>query len=768
MSFDKAKYTRNAERFLTQGKIRAAISEYKRIVENDPKDFSTLNLLGDLCVKAQDTGEAVKCYTQVAEHYANQGFAQKAIAIYNKISRLMPDSIEVSAKLAQLYQSKGSIAEARSHYSNLADYYQKRGQKTEALEIWKQIAELDPNNTEIYLKIGEMCRQQDQKDEAAEAYTEAGARFAAKKQFEQAMSAYSKSLEIKPSNLVALNGLVNSQIGLGYADDAARTLEEMLEKQPYNREILNLLVNCYLDVNNSSAAERAVIKLVEQEPANYPKFLDVTKSYLKDNDLESAARILSMTSEHLLVGGQAEELGAWVNEILAKNPEQIDALRLLVRYHGWQRDETELKQSLERLAESAQMNEAVEDERYALSQLVLIVPQESSYAQRLQEINEQYGYPDSLPSAEESLLINHDSVIEVPTFEGYAVSEMDSADFASSGNGGAELFLQDYVEFKPDENFGESADAFDYEKLYQNGSSSNGYAYASGESAIPLVVTEFDSIASEAEEDNTETVSFGEQTEVISDTQTASEINIIDEARLKEELETVEYYFSQGYQDLAVRTLESLAAQFGEMPEIEAARKLISGESVVEEQIGDDFESTVSTLNETSSEEEEATAAVESNPAPTNFDELNDFRSELGLEEQTSLPEGDYDTHYQMGVAYQEMGLMEDAIREYQDAIKLVSPRDGTNRFFQCCNLLGHCFMEKSMPNIALMWYRQGLENSNLGETELQGLRYEIANAYEAGGDVSKAVEYFEQIYAVDVEYRDVSQRLNQLQAAAR
>lgn len=706
---------------MTQGKIRPAIGEYKRIVENDPKDFSILNMLGDLCVKAQDTQEAVKCYTQVAEHYAKQGFAQKAIAVYNKIARLTPGSMEVSAKLAELYHAKGSVAEARTHYTALADHYQQKGKKAEALTVWKQIAELDPNNTDIYLKIAENCWQDDQKDEAANAFTEAGNRFAAKKQFESAMSAFSRALEIKPSNLVALNGLVNAQIGSGFADDAAKTLEEMLEKQPYNREILNLLVNCYLDVNNSAEAERAVVKLVEQEAANYPKFLDVTKSYLKNNDLPSAARVLSLTSEHLLLGGQAEELGVWINEILAKNPEQLEALRLLVRYQGWQRDESELIQSLERLAESARLNESIEDERYALSQLILMVPQEAAYPQRMQEINEQYGFADS--AGEEFVpIISREETAEVPTFESYAVTDGDISSEEASG-----MYLEDYAEFKPDEHF-------QYEKAYQNGSS-NGFGYEyNGEGAIPIVaVTDFDAPENDFPVDAVEQISGD------SIVQTEPETKVIDEAKLQEELETVEYYFAQGYKDLAVKTLDSMVETFGNLPEIEAARRQVEGEAEIE---------------------------PTSDDASKNFDILNDFRSELGFAEQEVAEEGDYETHYQLGVAYQEMGLMEDAIREYQDAIKITSPTDGTRRFFHCCNLLGHCFMEKAMPNIALMWYRRGIDTVGLSAEELQGLRYEIANAYAAGGEPDKAVEYFEQIYAVDVEYRDVSERLNQLHAA--
>lgn len=777
---------RNAERFLAQGKIRQAIGEYKRIVENDPKDFSILNMLGDLCVKAQDMQEAVKCYTLVAEHYARQGFAQKAIAVYNKISRIKPDSIEVSAKLAELYHAKGSVAEARTHYTALADHFQKRGNKIEALAVWKQIADLDPNNTEIYLKIAEGCLQDEQKDEAANAFTEAGNRFALKKQYEQAISVFSKALEIKPSNLTALNGLVNAQIGSGFADDAAKTLEEMLEKQPYNREILNLLVNCYLDINNSEEAEKAVVKLVEQEAANYPKFLDVTKSYLKNNDLQSAARVLSVTSEHLLLGGQAEDLGFWVNEILAKNPEQLDALRLLVRFHGWQRDEAELKQSLERLAESARLNEAVEDERYALSQLIMMVPQEAAYPQRLQEINEIYGYAASAGEEFEPVIAPSE-MVEIPTFESFAIAGGDLHDESVS----AGMYLEDYTEFKPDEHF-------QYETTYQNGSGSNGFIYEfNGESAtMPVLVTDFDlpengfafaaaaadaDVEAEADVDDIDSY-YGNVTQIseVSIIQTKEpEAKIVDEARLREELETVEYYSAQGYKDLALKTLDSMVETFGNLPEIEDARRQIENDAPQQQEQQQEQQQQEPEQQEPEQQEPEqqepepeqqfepATATVSTFTASNNFDILDDFRNELALEEQDSAePEGDYDTHYQMGVAYQEMGLMEDAIREYQDAIKIVSSNDGTRRFFHCCNLLGHCFMEKGMPNIALMWYRRGIETNGLSAEELLGLRYEIANAYEVGGEPGKAVEYFEQIYAIDVEYRDVSRRLNQLHAA--
>ncbi len=76
------------------------------------------------------------------------------------------------------------------------------------------------------------------------------------------------------------------------------------------------------------------------------------------------------------------------------------------------------------------------------------------------------------------------------------------------------------------------------------------------------------------------------------------------------------------------------------------------------------------------------------------------------------INENDYDTHYHTATAYREMGLTEDAIREFQNAIGFIDRTDDARRFFQCSTLLGLCFMEKQMPNLAMMWYKRALEET--------------------------------------------------------
>ena len=718
MSFDKIKVMRNAEKCLSQGKIRAAISEYKRVVEHDPKDFGTMNILGDLYLKNSEAQEAVGCFTQVADHYNTQGFSQKAIAVYNKISRLKPDSIEVSAKLAQLYKSKGSFAEARVHFTTLAEQYQRKGQKIEALAIWKQIADLDANDASTYLKIAEVYWQEQQKEEAARSFAEAGKRLSAQGQHESALTAYSRALEISRYDLVILKGYVDAQIKLDCGDDAAKVLIGILEKQPYNRDILLLLIDCYIDSENPAEAEKAIIKLVEQEPTNYPKFLDLVKIYLKNKDLDSAARILSMSSEHLLVGGQSDQFLHFTDEILANNPEHLEALRLSVRYHGWHRDEGELKKSLERLAEAARINESVDDEHYALSQLVMIAPHEARYAQRLQEIKIQYGFDESELQLTE---VQNHRAMEIPSFENLQPQD----DYSANGNG--HIYEAEFAD--SGENF-IAAREEKYFAFTQNDSAQI------SENAADFIV---EGVIDEAYSNPAEDIPAQDPT-----------LKPADEIKIASEIESIDFYIGQGYTELAEKSINALVEQYGNRLEF----------AELQAKMGNNF-----TLPATNVKPQpiEVKIVEESKPQSKTPDVLSEFRNELGLEDFEAEAEGDYETHYDTATAYREMGMLEEAIREFQDAINIAKPNDGTRRFFQCANLLGHCFMEKQMPNLALVWYRRGLETAGLNDDEKQALYYEIANAYEVGEESAKAIEYFEKIYGENIDYRDVSARLKSL-----
>ena len=707
MVFDKTKAMRNAERYLAQGKIQSAIGELKQVVANDPKDFGTLNMLGDLYTKNSEKAQAVKCYTSVAEHYGKQGFAQKAIAVYNKISKLQPGSIELSAKLAELYRFKGSINEARTHYKIVAEHYESHGQKIEALEIRKQIASLDPTDTTIQLSLAAAYLGEGQSEQAAEAFIEAGNRFAKKSNHSDAIGAFEKALDIIPAEQKALSGFTQSHFALGTANVAADRLAQIHAAEPHDREVLLLLIDCHLESGNTAEAEKAVVSLIEREPANYPKLVALARIYLKTGDVESAGRLMAMASEHLLLAGEADEFQSLLNDIIALDPENLEGIRQRARLSSWQRDEAGMHDSLVDLARVAQLKESIEDERYALSQLVMIAPHEVAYAERLGEINQQYGYDES-----------------------YAPDNLFDKQFLKS----PEQSNPELETFSPaEESQGDQPAEADADDQFSD---------------FEIVATgEDDYIAEIGDEDGLES----------------------DEARLLREVDSIRFYIDSGYLELAEKAIGELRSEFGEGPEVDELAKYLEAKKASE------LEESTEALPTVQTPENGEAVHVEMPPEPTEVSAnghlkngasgfgIDDLRSELGIDEPDTSTDSDFDTHYHTAVAYQEMGLLDEAIKEFQDAVGLVQPNDPARRFFHCANLIGHCFMQKTMPHLALKWFQRALETPGLADEEKQGIWYELALAHEAEGDLESAGRYFEQVYAENIDFRDVSQRVKNI-----
>jgi pilus assembly protein FimV len=117
----------------------------------------------------------------------------------------------------------------------------------------------------------------------------------------------------------------------------------------------------------------------------------------------------------------------------------------------------------------------------------------------------------------------------------------------------------------------------------------------------------------------------------------------------------------------------------------------------------------------------------------------------------------DYDTHFNLGIAYREMGLLDEAIGEFQLAAK-----DG-RYLVVSSSMLGLCFLDKGLPELSVKWYRRGMEAPNLAEDDMLGLMYDLGNAYMAMGDMSSAFATFVELYGINTNYRDVVAKLEEL-----
>jgi len=156
------------------------------------------------------------------------------------------------------------------------------------------------------------------------------------------------------------------------------------------------------------------------------------------------------------------------------------------------------------------------------------------------------------------------------------------------------------------------------------------------------------------------------------------------------------------------------------------------------------------------------TPPMSTGPLKEVFDE---FRAELG---EMGAEEEDLETHYNLGIAFREMGLLEEAISEFQKVAKATDRGRAFPYVMQCCTLLGLAFMEKGQPGIAAIWYERALRTPGNDPESTLALRYDLGVAQETAGEQDAALKSFSQVYAMNIDYRDVAERIAALQKPTR
>lgn len=120
----------------------------------------------------------------------------------------------------------------------------------------------------------------------------------------------------------------------------------------------------------------------------------------------------------------------------------------------------------------------------------------------------------------------------------------------------------------------------------------------------------------------------------------------------------------------------------------------------------------------------------------------------------------DYGSHYDLGIAYKEMGLLDEAIAEFQIAAR------GEEHRLRAQEMLGRCFLEKGEYRIAQKVLLRALRFGGEEET-LVGVLYDLGRVHEALGEPARALEFFERVFSIDIDFQDVASRIAALRRSA-
>jgi tetratricopeptide (TPR) repeat protein len=227
----------------------------------------------------------------------------------------------------------------------------------------------------------------------------------------------------------------------------------------------------------------------------------------------------------------------------------------------------------------------------------------------------------------------------------------------------------------------------------------------------------------------------------------------VDVEALAEDMEGATFFIDQGLYEEAISELRELIDEYGEHPHLMA--RIESVKALLQEEGG-----------EGSFDLDLDAGDIEIPAAPTGGGRMNIPRGESDAFQQfkdgvaKQVGEDDAETHFDVGIAYKEMGMFRDAISEFQAAMR-------PHNEVQCHVMIAHCHRDQGDTSEAINEYKTALYCEQISENEQVDLYYQMGVAYEGLDDPREAVYYYDKVARMVAGYRDVDARLAALQARA-
>jgi tetratricopeptide (TPR) repeat protein len=282
--FDREAALKAAEKALKLGKVDAAIAEYVKVVEAQPRDWNSANSLGDLYVRAKKIERGVEQYTRIADHLADEGFYAKALAIFKKILKLKPDHEYSLLQSGDLAAKLGTLADAKQFFTQVADKRKARGDKKGSAEVAIKLGTLDPEDLDARMRAAQLAGEMGDTATALREYREVAGKLKKADKHGDMLVPLQKAYDLDKAD----DG-VRSQLFNAYLDtdpDAARKVAKSVDE-------LKQIVAVLEKSGNTAALLDVLGAIAEKDPSDLDVRSGLAMAYVAKGDLEKARTYLS-------------------------------------------------------------------------------------------------------------------------------------------------------------------------------------------------------------------------------------------------------------------------------------------------------------------------------------------------------------------------------------------------------------------------------------------------------------------------------------------
>ncbi len=264
----KEKLTDQAMKYLQKGDLKSAVKVFEKIIKDHPSDERTLQKLGDLYARLGEVKPALKHYGRVSEIYLKNGFHIKALAVYKQMILLDPDNSDLQLRLADMYQAQGLMSEAINEYHAVLQKAQQSGNVNEEMNVLRRLVNLEPSNLVTRVKLAEGMLNNGMVEEGVQEYLDTLAFLQNSNKLDDYTRVLARYLQHRPEDLERGRELAQLYLNKGEVKKGLTFLQSVLKLDPESLETLLLLAESFLQLKQykkTITVYREMVQIIKRD-----------------------------------------------------------------------------------------------------------------------------------------------------------------------------------------------------------------------------------------------------------------------------------------------------------------------------------------------------------------------------------------------------------------------------------------------------------------------------------------------------------------------
>jgi len=388
MAADISKHLDRAKRFLEKNRVEDAIGAYLAVLNEVPQHQEATQALGDLYARAEQPDRATVYYGQLFDILVDPREESKALAIYNRFLRgaAAPQPPERIARYAFLQQKQNHFAEAVEQYTKAAELFTTGGRQEDALFCWERTANLDPENRDRQIRLGEAAERLAKNALAARAFLRAGQLAVNGGSAADALQLFRRAYKLAPQERSVALLYAEATLREGDAKQAAQLLEPFAAADS-DAAFLETFADALMRAGNLDRARDVLERLLKEKNQGATRLFELVDFYGAAGQDGKALEVLEILKTRMFAAKQQNDFITQLESVSAKQSNSLVILEFSAAFYTEHNRETQYFEVLIRLFDVYLKAGNLQKASEALEKLVDIDPYDHRNQERLQRLD---------------------------------------------------------------------------------------------------------------------------------------------------------------------------------------------------------------------------------------------------------------------------------------------------------------------------------------------------------------------------------------------